>query len=148
MTNDATTAMCRCGIKERGKRNVVLASSLPISSPAPLPVFVSLLWGLTGRSYHPWPHMQCLPVKPSNTTSLQSGDSQQYGCRGDWIAEGTCISFSSRPVHHSSVKDNWWVKSPGSCRRVINGDRYTTWETGWEGEKIIYKRIVNSCTYC
>lgn len=139
--------MCRCDIKERGKRNVVLESSPPISSPT-LPVLVALLWGLTGRSYHLGPHMQCLPMKPSGATSLQSGDLQQYGCRGDWIAEGTHISFSSRPAHPSSVKDNWWVKSPGSCRRVINGDRYTIWETGWKGEKIIYKRIVNSCTYC
>lgn len=137
--------MCRCSIKEKEK----LCLLLFIFTTAYCPIYaMALLWGLSGRSYHLWPQMQCYLSKPKTTTRMSSGDSQQYCCWGDWIAKGTYISFNSRAEHQSSVKDNWWVKSPGSCRRVINGDRYTTWETGWEGEKIIYKRIVNSCTYC
>lgn len=66
----------------------------------------------------------------------------------DWIAKGAHVSFNSRLEQHSTVNDKWWAKSLGSHRWVINGDRYTTWETGWEGKKIIYKRIVNSCTHC
>lgn len=136
----------------------LLGGPLPHLSSTPSSIPVALLWGLRGRFYHLWSPQNatflklcevfgCLPKKPRNT-SLQSRDSQQYSFWGDWIAQRTYIGFNSRPEHHSFVKDNWQVKSPGSCRRVINGDRYTTWETGWEGKKIIYKRIVNSCTYC
>lgn len=73
---------------------------------------------------------------------------KQRSCWDEWTAKGACVSFNSRPEQHSTVNDKWWAKSLGSCRWVINGDRYTTWETGWEGKKIIYKRIVNSCTHC
>lgn len=73
---------------------------------------------------------------------------KQRSCWDEWIAEGACVSFNSRPEQLSTVNDKWWAKPLGSYRWVINGDRYTTWETGWEGKKIIYKRIVNSCTHC
>lgn len=73
---------------------------------------------------------------------------KQCSCWDEWIAEEACVSFNSRPEQRSTVNDKWWAKSLGSYRWVINGDRYTTWETGWEGKKIIYKRIVNSCTHC
>lgn len=157
MKDDATIVMCRYGIKETEMYLllVLFTTHLPLPHLHLLPCCGVLEGGLiicgskcNATFFKLYEVFGCLPIKPRNTTSLKSRDSQQYSCWGDWIAQGTYISFNSRPEHHSFVKDNWWVKSPGSCQRVINGDRYTTWETGWEGKKIIYKRIVNSCTYC
>lgn len=156
--DNAMTVTCRCSIKETKTLFLLL-----VVGTTHLPLLCLCLWtcaveskaGLTiqgpkrnANFLKLYEVFSSLFVKPNNTASLLPGDLQQPGCRGEWIAEGNFMSFNSRPEHHSPMKDNWWVKSPGSCWRVINGDRYTTWETGWEGKKIIYKRIVNSCTYC
>lgn len=147
---------CRCSIKVIGQLYI---NRLHHPSPMHPSMPIALLWGQSGSSHHLWSQMQCYLSQIVWGVWLPALEAQEQNfpavrgltticCQDDWIAEGTYISVTSRPEHHSSVKDSWWVKSPGSCQRVINGDRYTTWETGWEGKKIIYKWIVNSCTYC
>lgn len=159
MTDEAIIVTCTCSTKETKMLYLLLVTfttHCPLPHPHHGPAVRSkgeVLSSLAPNAKPPFLYCMkcvaaCREAPKHNLPEVGGLATIQYSCWGDWIAKGTYISFHSRPEHHSSMKDNWWVKSPGSCRRVINGDRYTTWETGWKGKKIIYKRIVNSCTYC